>query len=118
MDLLRNLSLRMKLMLGFGFLNILIIVTSGFAVINTSKNIDASYNVERILGKSYSRVMNTQRALDNANVVIVSYLNGKATHDHNEAFIADSVGKIEEIAKVSSVMNENIIGDLPSSEFL
>lgn len=37
MDLLRNLSLRMKLMLGFGFLNILIIVTSGFAVINTSK---------------------------------------------------------------------------------
>ena len=92
MDLLRNLSLRMKLMLGFGFLNILIIVTSGFAVINTSKNIDASYNVERILGKSYSRVMNTQRALDKANDVIVSYLNGKATHDHNEAFIADSVG--------------------------
>lgn len=116
MDLLRNLSLRMKLMLGFGFLNILIIVTSGFAVINTSKNIDASYNVERILGKSYTRVMNTQRALDKANDVIVSYLNGKATHDHNEAFIADSVGKIEEIAKVSSVMNENIIGDLPSSE--
>lgn len=60
--------------------------------------------------------MNTQRALDKANDVIVSYLNGKATHDHNEAFIADSVGKIEEIAKVSSVMNENIIGDLPSSE--
>ena len=116
MDLLRNLSLRMKLILGFGILNILIIVTSGFAVINTSKNIDASYNVERILGKSYSRVMNTQRALDKANDVIVSYLNGKATHDHNEAFIADSVGKIEEIAKVSSVMNENIIGDLPSSE--
>ncbi len=116
MDLLRNLSLRMKLILGFGILNILIIVTSGFAVINTSKNIDASYNVERILGKSYTRVMNTQRALDKANDVIVSYLNGKATHDHNEAFIADSVGKIEEIAKVSSVMNENIIGDLPSSE--
>lgn len=116
MDLLRNLSLKMKLMLGFGFLNILIIVTSGFAVINTSKNIDASYNVERILGKSYSRIMNTQKALDKANDVIVSYLNGKATHDHNEAFIADSVGKIEEIAKVSSVMNENIIGDLPSSE--
>ena len=116
MDLLRNLSLRMKLILGFGILNILIIVTSGFAVINTSKNIDASYNVERILGKSYTRVMNTQRALDKANDVIVSYLNGKATHDHNEAFIADSVGKIEEIAKISSVMNENIIGDLPSSE--
>lgn len=116
MDLLRNLSLRMKLILGFGILNILIIVTSGFAVINTSKNIDASYNVERILGKSYTRVMNTQRALDKANDVIVSYLNGKATHDHNEAFIADSVGKIEEISKVSSVMNENIIGDLPSSE--
>ena len=116
MDLLRNLSLRMKLILGFGILNILIIVTSGFAVINTSKNIDASYNVERILGKSYTRVMHTQKALDNANDVIVSYLNGKATHDHNEAFIADSVGKIEEIAKVSSVMNENIIGDLPSSE--
>ena len=116
MDLLRNLSLRMKLILGFGILNILIIVTSGFAVINTSKNIDASYNVERILGKSYTRVMNTQRALDKANDVIVSYLNGKATHDHNEAFIDDSVGKIEEIAKVSSVMNENIIGDLPSSE--
>ena len=116
MDLLRNLSLRMKLILGFGILNILIIVTSGFAVINTSKNIDASYNVERILGNSYTRVMNTQRALDKANDVIVSYLNGKATHDHNEAFIADSVGKIEEIAKVSSVMNENIIGDLPSSE--
>lgn len=36
MDLLRNLSLRMKLMLSL-VLNILIIVTSGFAVINTSK---------------------------------------------------------------------------------
>lgn len=116
MDLLRNLSLRMKLMLGFGVLNILIIVTSGFAVINTSNNIDASYNVERILGKSYTRVMNTQRALDAANDTIIGYLNGKATHDHNEAFITDSLGKIEEIAKVSSVMNENIIGDLPSSE--
>ena len=45
MDLLKKLSLRMKLMLGFGVLNILIIVTSGFAVINTSNNIDASYNV-------------------------------------------------------------------------
>ncbi len=50
LDLLRNLSLRMKLMLGFGFLNILIIVTSGFAVINTSKNIDASYNVREFWG--------------------------------------------------------------------
>ena len=66
MDLLKKLSLRMKLMLGFGVLNILIIVTSGFAVINTSNNIDASYNIERILGKSYTRVMNTQRALDAA----------------------------------------------------
>lgn len=116
MDLLKKLSLRMKLMLGFGILNILIIVTSGFAVINTSNNIDASYNVERILGKSYTRVMNTQRALDAANDTIISYLQGKATHDHNDAFITESLGKIEEIAKVSSVMNENIIGDLPSTE--
>ena len=116
MDLLKKLSLRMKLMLGFGILNILIIVTSGFAVINTSNNIDASYNVERILGKSYTRVMNTQRALDAANDTIISYLQGKASHDHNDAFITESLGKIEEIAKVSSVMNENIIGDLPSSE--
>ena len=38
MDLLKKMSLRMKLMLGFGILNILIIVTSGFAVINTSNN--------------------------------------------------------------------------------
>lgn len=106
----------MKLMLGFGVLNILIIVTSGFAVINTSNNIDASYNVERILGKSYTRVMNTQRALDAANDTIISYLQGKASHDHNDSFITESLGKIEEIAKVSSVMNENIIGDLPSSE--
>ena len=116
MDLLKKLSLRMKLMLGFGVLNILIIVTSGFAVINTSNNIDASYNVERILGKSYTRVMNTQRALDAANDTIISYLQGKASHDHNDSFITESLGKIEEIAKVSSVMNENIIGDLPSSE--
>ena len=50
MDLLRNLSLRMKLMLSFGFLNILIIVTSGFAVINTSKNIDASTTLREFWG--------------------------------------------------------------------
>ena len=60
--------------------------------------------------------MNTQRALDAANDTIISYLQGKASHDHNDSFITESLGKIEEIAKVSSVMNENIIGDLPSSE--
>lgn len=115
MNIFGKLSLKLKLVLGFGILNLMIIVTSLFSVINTKNNIDASYNVERILGKSYNRVMNTQKALDAANTEIVNYLQNRASHDHNEAFINDSMKKIDEIAKVSSIMNENIIGDLPSS---
>ncbi|MGN1281554.1 MAG: methyl-accepting chemotaxis protein [Succinivibrio sp.] len=115
MNIFGKLSLRLKLILGFGILNLLIIVTSIFAVINTKNNIDASYNVERILGKSYNRVMNTQKALDAANTNIINYLQNRASHDNNDSFINDSMNKIDEIAKVSSIMNENIIGDLPSS---
>ena len=116
MDFLNKLSLRMKLILGFAVLILLIFLTSAVAVNNTNNNIDASYHVDRILNKSYNRIMNTQRSLNIANTSIIAYLSRPgANTDKNEQFVAESMSKIEAIAKVSAVMNENIIGDLDSS---
>src|SRR5574344_1589649 len=116
MGFLNKLSLRMKLILGFAVLILLIFLTSAVAVNNTTNNIDASYHVDRILNKSYNRVMNTQRSLNIANTSIIAYLSRPgANTDKNEQFVAESMSKIEAIAKVSAVMNENIIGDLDSS---
>lgn len=116
MGFLNKLSLRMKLILGFAVLILLIFLTSAVAVNNTNNNIDASYHVDRILNKSYDRVMNTQRSLNIANNSIIAYLSRPgANTDKNEQFVAESMSKIEAIAKVSAVMNENIIGDLDSS---
>ena len=56
MNFLKNLSIRMKLILSFGILNVLIILTSTIAVINTNANINTATNVERILVKSYAEV--------------------------------------------------------------
>ena len=116
MGFLNKLSLRMKLILGFAVLILLIFLTSAVAVNNTNNNIDASYHVDRILNKSYNRIMNTQRSLNIANTSIIAYLSRPgANTDKNEQFVAESMSKIEAIAKVSAVMNENIIGDLDSS---
>ena len=115
MNFFSKMSIRAKLVLGFGILNILLVITSVFSVTTTKSNIDASYNVERILNKSYNRVMNTQKSLEKANDMILYYLQGKTNHDRNLAFADESLSKIDEIAKVSSVMNENVIGELPSS---
>ena len=116
MGFLNKLSLRMKLILGFAVLILLIFLTSAVSVRNTNNNIDASYHVDRILNKSYDRVMNTQRSLNIANNSIIAYLSRPgANTDKNEQFVAESMSKIEAIAKVSAVMNENIIGDLDSS---
>ena len=115
MNFFSKMSIRAKLVLGFGILNILLVITSVFSVTTTKSNIDASYNVERILNKSYNRVMNTQKSLEKANDMILYYLQGKTNHDRNLAFADESLSKIDEISKVSSVMNENVIGELPSS---
>lgn len=116
MAFFNKLSLKAKLILSFAILNFLIILTSLISVLNTNANIEASANVEQILKKSYDRVMNTQKALDAANEGIIAYLRPTTEHNHNEQFISESLSKIEEIAKVSSVMNENVIGTLPSPE--
>ena len=61
----------MKLILSFGILNFLILLTSAIAVINTNTNINTATNVERILVKSYGRVINTQKSLESANEAVI-----------------------------------------------
>ncbi|MCI5637619.1 MAG: methyl-accepting chemotaxis protein [Succinivibrio sp.] len=116
MNFLKNLSIRMKLILSFGILNVLIILTSTIAVINTNANINTATNVERILVKSYGRVINTQKSLESANEAVFGFLKHSADHSKINQFIDETLAKIEDVAKVSAIMNENVIGDLPSPE--
>ncbi len=116
MGLFSKLSLRAKLIIGFTILNILILITSGFSVLNTNSNVGASYNVSMILGKSYNRVMNTQKALEKFDVYTIEFLTDTSGATSNEEFMSVSSGMIEEIAKVTNTMNEKIIGVLPSSD--
>jgi methyl-accepting chemotaxis protein len=113
---LSKLSLRAKLIIGFTVLNILILITSAFSVLNTNSNIDASYNVSMILGKSYNRVMNTQKALEKFDVYTIEFLTDDNNKISNDEFMRVSSDMIEEIAKVTNTMNEKIIGVLPSSD--
>lgn len=114
--MLSKLSLRAKLIIGFTVLNILILITSAFSVLNTNSNIDASYNVSMILGKSYNRVMNTQKALEKFDVYTIEFLTDGNNGLSNDEFMKVSSDMIEEIAKVTGTMNEKIIGVLPSSD--
>lgn len=115
MGLLSSLSLRAKLLLSFLIFNLLIIITSLFAVFNTNSNIDASYNTSMILGKSYGRVMNTQKALDHFDDFTLNFLNHKSNIGNDE-FIQRTTKFIENVAKTTGTMNENITGVLPSSD--
>ena len=116
MDFFRKLSIRAKLVLSFAILNFTIVVVSLFSVISNYDNINTSYNVERVLNKSYNRVINTQQALENADNGILEYLQPNIDHNRNDAFIADAESMIAEISRIASIMNENVIGDLPSPE--
>lgn len=116
MDFFRKLSIRAKLVLSFTTLNFTIVVVSLFSVISNYDNINTSYNVERILNKSYNRVINTQQALEKADNGILEYLQPNIDHNRNDAFIADAESMIAEISRIASIMNENVIGDLPSPE--
>lgn len=115
MGLLSSLSLRAKLLLSFLIFNLLIIITSLFAVFNTNSNIDASYNTSMILGKSYGRVMDTQKALDHFDDFTLNFLNHKSNIGNDE-FIQRTTKFIENVAKTTGTMNENITGVLPSSD--
>lgn len=106
----------MKLILSFGILNFLILLTSAIAVINTNTNINTATNVERILVKSYGRVINTQKSLEAANEAVIGFLKHSADHSKINQFVDETLAKIEDVAKVSAIMNENVIGDLPSPE--
>ncbi|WP_406019803.1 methyl-accepting chemotaxis protein [Succinivibrio sp.] len=116
MDFFRKLSIKAKLVLSFAILNFTIVVVSIFSVVSNYDNINTSYNVERILNKSYNRVINTQQALENADNGILEYLQPDKDHNRNDAFIADAESMIAEISRIASIMNENVIGDLPSPE--
>lgn len=115
MGLLSSLSLRAKLLLSFLIFNLLIVITSLFAVFNTNSNIDASYNTSMILGKSYGRVMDTQKALDHFDDFTLNFLNHKSNIGNDE-FIQRTTKFIENVAKTTGTMNENITGVLPSSD--
>lgn len=111
----KNLSIRAKLMLSFGAIMVLLAVVAGIAVNMNYTTSNTAWNVFRVLGKSYTRVMNTQNQLETANQDVLNYLRAGADHT-NPAQHADALlGAFQKINEISSVMNENVIGDMPSS---
>jgi len=111
-----KLTIRAKITISYLLLIAFLAVTTIYAVITTKGNIDAANHIERILNKSYNRVMNTQRQLEATNNMILAYLDGTSAHNNDNQFIIDSKGMIKKIADIAAIMNENVIGDLPSAD--
>lgn len=114
--MLDKLSIRAKITISYLLLIAFLSVTTIYAVINTKSNIDAAGHIELILNKSYNRVMNTQRQLEDTNNMILAYLDNSVPHTDDDKFISDSKSMIQKIADIAAIMNENVIGDLPSAE--
>jgi methyl-accepting chemotaxis protein len=113
MYIMRNVSVKGKVITSFALILAMLFVVAAIAVKVNLDSVAGAYNVYRIMGKSYGRVMNTQRALEAANENALIYL--KSDEAADPASEADKLlSDFENIFKVSSVMNENVIGDLPS----
>ncbi len=113
MYIMRNVSVKGKVITSFALILAMLFVVAAIAVKVNFDSAAGAYNVYRIMGKSYGRVMNTQRALESANENVLLYLESEQAGD--PAAEADKlISDFENIVKVSSVMNENVIGDLPS----
>ncbi len=113
MYIMRNISVKGKVITSFALILAMLFAVAAIAVKVNFDSAAGAYNVYRIMGKSYGRVMNTQRALEAANENALLYL--KSDEAADPASEADKLlSDFENIFKVSSVMNENVIGDLPS----
>ncbi|MBO8415000.1 MAG: methyl-accepting chemotaxis protein [Proteobacteria bacterium] len=118
MRILANIKTKTKLLLGFGLVILLTILVSATAVKSNIESIQAATDIDTILTRSYSRVNNTQTALLNANILAINALNPSngANKLSADEFETQMNALIKQIGEAASVMNENKIGDLDSSD--
>ena len=114
MGAISNLNSKAKLLLGFAVILVLTLLVSATSVKSNLDTSNAVYNMSRILNKSYGRVMNTSAALQTANIETLNYLNPHNKNPNLANFMRDIKTEVDNIGKIAAVMNENIIGDLPS----
>ncbi len=116
MKFLENLKTRTKLLLGFGLVVLMTVLVAVTSVKSNIESIDAAHNIDTILSRSYDRVNNTQTALLNANILAIRYLNPWDQSISTQEYEAQMNAMIKQISEAASVMNENKIGDIDSSE--
>mgnify|MGYP003376508356 CR=1 FL=1 len=116
MSVISDLSFKTKLFLGFLIMNVLILITSAISVLNTRLDIVTSNEIEQVLSKSYTRVISTQKVLDEARGLVLDFFNPIADKSNKEAFISKVTVKFEEVVKLTDELNENILGDMPAPE--
>ncbi len=114
MQIMRNLSVRGKIITSFALILTMLFIVAAIAVKVNFNASEGAYNVYRIMGKSYTRVMNTQRELEAANENVLAYLKSDDAGGDPAQEASKLLSDFENIVKVSNVMNENVIGDLPS----
>ncbi len=116
MGFFKKISLKQKMFFSFVLMNLLIIISSGFSIINTQDDIKASNDIDGILTISYDRVIKAQKALEKANKGIIEYLKASTEHNRNADFIKNSTQYLDNLASQIGEMTEDSIGNLPSNE--
>lgn len=125
-----NMSLKMRLTLGFLILNLSILIISGIAIFNTHKSIHAADNIDRILEDSFIQVVNTQNSIEESNELLINYLREESTKEaiakENGTFVPKSNARsevvtkirltLDELAQVSAAMSDNKIGNLKATD--
>ncbi|MCR5084688.1 MAG: methyl-accepting chemotaxis protein [Succinivibrionaceae bacterium] len=114
MGLFLNLKTRTKLLLGFMIVLALTILVSGIGVMNNLKTGTVAAQIHSVLGKSYGRVSNTQKALEAAHQEALEYFVPSFEAMPVAEFARKLDADLKKIAEVAAVMNENVIGTMQS----
>lgn len=108
-----NLSIRTKLFLGFFSLIFLLLVNVGVSVMSNHISMATAQQINSVIGKSYGRVSNTQKALEDANNYAIDFLSGNI-EIHPDEFLKEIDKRFAHIGEMAAIMNENVIGTMPS----
>ena len=125
-----NMSLKMRLTLGFLILNLSILIISGIAILNTYKSIQAAEDIDSILEESFIQVVNTQNSIEESNELLLNYLREQCAQEtiakENGTFVPKSNARsevvtkirltLDELQKISSAMSDDRIGKLKATE--
>jgi methyl-accepting chemotaxis protein len=110
-----GLRTRGKLFLGFGIVLVMMLAVGLMAFRMNSLSSQASYNVHRVLQKSYGRVSATKHALDQANNEVLELCNPGVEVSDASSKASKIAEDFAEIGRVAAIINENVIGDMKSS---